>query len=43
MAQAIGYRSQYYLSLEEPTNQLINWTLKTISLTQAKYLPIIRQ
>jgi len=43
IAQAIGYRSYYYLSLEELINQLINRTLKTISLTQVKRLPIIRQ
>jgi len=42
MAQAISYRSYYYLSLEELTNQLINWTLKTINLIKAKHLPIIR-
>jgi len=42
MAQAIGYRSYYYLSLEELTNQLIDRTLKTISLTQAKHLLTIR-
>jgi len=43
MAQAISYRSYYYLSLEELTNQLIDWILKTISLIKAKHLPIIRQ
>ena len=31
IAQAIGYRSYYYLSLKKPTNQLIDRTLKTIS------------
>jgi len=43
MAQATGYRSHYYLNLKEPINQLINRTLKTINLTQAKHLLIIRQ
>jgi len=43
MAQAISYRSYYYLSLEEPTNQLIDWTLIIINLTKAKHLLIIRQ
>ena len=33
IAQVIGYRSHYYLSLKEPINQLIDQTLKTISLT----------
>jgi len=43
MAQAIGYRSYYYLSLKELINQLIDWILKTINLIKAKHLPIIRQ
>jgi len=43
MAQAISYRSYYYLNLKEPTNQLIDRILKTISLTQAWHLLIIRQ
>jgi len=42
-AQAISYRSHYYLSLEEPTNQLIDWILKIINLIQVKHLPTIRQ
>jgi len=42
MAQAIGYRSHYYLSLKEPTNQLIDWTLKTINSIKAKHLLTIR-
>jgi len=32
MAQAISYRSHYYLSLEELINQLIDQTLKIINL-----------
>jgi len=32
IAQAISYRSYYYLSLKEPANQLIDWILKTINL-----------
>jgi len=32
MAQAISYRSYYYLSLEELINQLIDRTLKMINL-----------
>jgi len=31
MAQAISYRSYCYLSLKKPTNQLVDWTLKTIN------------
>jgi len=42
MAQAIGYRSYYYLSLKELANQLIDRTLKIINSTQAKHLLIIR-
>jgi len=43
MAQAIGYKSHYYLSLKEPANQLTDWILKTINLIKAKHLLIIRQ
>jgi len=42
MAQAISYRSYYYLSLEELINQLIDWILKIINLIKAKHLLIIR-
>jgi len=42
MAQAISYRSYYYLSLKELTNQLIDWILKIINLIKVKYLLIIR-
>jgi len=42
MVQAIGYKSYYYLSLEELMNQLIDRILKTTSLIQAKRLLIIR-
>jgi len=42
MAQAIGYRSHYYLSLEKLINQLIDRILKIINLTKAKHLLIIR-
>jgi len=43
MAQAIGYRSYYYLSLKKPANQLIDWILKIINSIETKHLPIIRQ